>query len=265
MRKPSDGKAPTLERNGKDKRCGKQRSEARCKRERLLYMNDKRQQKNEDPNHRATTDDEKKPALLLGRELGDGLGTLRDGVLGELSGEDEADGGLNLAGRDGRLLVVGRELRGLGRDALEDVVDERVEDEHGLVGDTSVGVDLLEDLFLTKEEKGQLPPRRRQVKGETAHLVDVGRVGLLAGLALALLVTVSGGGLLDSLLSGRLASGGLGGGSLTGSGSGLLLLVEKTRQQDAQNGGRKERARRTSAVVDLGAMLRSEGWCEVGG
>ena len=33
----------------------------------------------------------------------------------------------------------------LGGDALEDVVDEGVEDGHGAVGDTSVGVDLLED------------------------------------------------------------------------------------------------------------------------
>jgi len=84
--------------------------------------------------------------------------------------------GLDLAGRDGRLLVVGSELGGLAGDALKDVVDERVQDEHGLVGDTSVGVDLLEDL------------------------VDVGRVGLLADLALLLLVTVSGGRLLDGLL-----------------------------------------------------------------
>ena len=55
----------------------------------------------------------------------------RDGVLGKLSREDETDRSLNLAGRDGRFLVVGRELGCLGRDALKDVVDERVEDEHG--------------------------------------------------------------------------------------------------------------------------------------
>ena len=53
--------------------------------------------------------------------------------------------GLDLARGDGRLLVVGSELRGLGGDALEDVVDERVENGHGAVGDTGVGVDLLED------------------------------------------------------------------------------------------------------------------------
>jgi hypothetical protein len=65
-----------------------------------------------------------------------------------------------------------RKLRGLGGDPLEDVVDERVEDEHGLVGDTGVGVDLLEDL------------------------VDVGRVGLLALRAAATLLLLA--------LSGRL-------------------------------------------------------------
>ena len=107
---------------------------------------------------------------LLGRagELGDGLGALGDGVLGELSREDETDGRLDLSRRDGRLLVVRCELGSLGgwssktvsvRDRgqrgmrenertnpLKDVVDKGVENQHGLVGDTSVGVDLLEDL-----------------------------------------------------------------------------------------------------------------------
>jgi hypothetical protein len=36
-----------------------------------------------------------------GRVLGNSLGTFRDGVLGELSGEDESDSGLDLSGRDG--------------------------------------------------------------------------------------------------------------------------------------------------------------------
>lgn len=55
------------------------------------------------------------------RVLGDSLGTLRDGVLGKLTGEDKADRGLDLAGRDGGLLVVGGKLGGLSCDALEDV------------------------------------------------------------------------------------------------------------------------------------------------
>jgi len=83
---------------------------------------------------------------LGGGELGDGLGTLGDGVLGELTGEHEADGGLDLPGGEGGLLVVGGELAGLGGDALEDVVDEGVHDGHALLGDAGVGVDLLEDL-----------------------------------------------------------------------------------------------------------------------
>ena len=83
---------------------------------------------------------------LGGGELGDGLGTLGDGVLGELTGEHEADGGLDLSGGEGGLLVVGGELAGLGGDALEDVVDEGVHDGHALLGDAGVGVDLLEDL-----------------------------------------------------------------------------------------------------------------------
>ena len=66
-------------------------------------------------------------------------------MLGKLSGEHEADGGLDLSGGEGGLLVVGGELAGLGGDALEDVVDEGVHDAHGSLGDTSLWVDLLED------------------------------------------------------------------------------------------------------------------------
>ena len=82
---------------------------------------------------------------------------------------------------------------GSGWNAL--TVDEGVQDGHGTVGDTGVGVDLLEDL------------------------VDVGRVGLLAGLGALLLVTGDGGGLLAGLL---LLSRSLAGGSLAGGGGGLL-------------------------------------------
>lgn len=60
--------------------------------------------------------------LLGGRGvLGDGLGALRHGVLGKLTGKDEADGSLDLTGRDGGLLVVGGKLGSLSCDALEDV------------------------------------------------------------------------------------------------------------------------------------------------
>ena len=85
-------------------------------------------------------------SLLGAGVLGDGLGALRDGVLGQLSGQQEPDGGLDLPGGDGGPLVVVGELAGLSGDALEQVVDERVHDAHGLGGDTGVGVHLLEDL-----------------------------------------------------------------------------------------------------------------------
>ena len=77
--------------------------------------------------------------------LGDGLGALGDGVLGELSGEEEADSGLDLSGREGVLLVVADELGGLEGDLLEDVSNEGVEDVHASLGDAGLGVDLLED------------------------------------------------------------------------------------------------------------------------
>ena len=124
---------------------------------------------------------------LGGREFGDGLGALRYGVLGKLTGKHEADGGLDLARREGGLLVVGGELSSLAGDALEDVVDERVHDAHALLADAGVGVDLLE------------------------HLVDVGGVGFHALLA-ALLLVAGGGDLLGSLggclLGGCLGHGG---------------------------------------------------------
>jgi hypothetical protein len=52
---------------------------------------------------------------------------------------------LDFSGRDGRLLIVGSQLGRLSGNSLEYVVDERVEDGHSAVGDTSVRVDLLED------------------------------------------------------------------------------------------------------------------------
>ena len=80
-----------------------------------------------------------------GGELGDSLGALGDGVLGELTGEEKADGGLDLAGGESVLLVVADEAGALGGDLLEDIVDERVHDAHGSLGDAGLGVHLLED------------------------------------------------------------------------------------------------------------------------
>jgi hypothetical protein len=60
-----------------------------------------------------------------GERTGDGLGALGDGVLGELSGQDESNRGLDLSRGDGRLLVVRGELGGLRGDALYDEQGKR--------------------------------------------------------------------------------------------------------------------------------------------
>lgn len=62
--------------------------------------------------------------LFRGRRvLGDRLGALRHGVLSKLTGQDQADRGLDLSGRDGGLLVVGSKLGSLSGNALKDVWD----------------------------------------------------------------------------------------------------------------------------------------------
>ena len=120
--------------------------------------------------------------LLGAGVLGDGLGTLRDGVLGELTGKEEPDSGLDLARGDGGPLVVVSQTGGLSSDPLKQVVDERVHDAHGLGGDTSVRVDLLQDL------------------------VDVDGVGLLS-LSLTLFLVSGWGSLLDDSFLGSFGSG----------------------------------------------------------
>ena len=108
-----------------------------------------------------------------GGVLGHGLGALRDSVLGQLPGKKEPHGSLDLPGGDGGLLVVVGQAAGLGSNPLKQVVDEGVHDAHGLGGNTSIRMDLLQ------------------------HLVDVDGVGLLP-LGLPLLVSVP----LDNSLGG---------------------------------------------------------------
>ena len=111
--------------------------------------------------------------LSQGAVLGDGLGALGDGVLGELTGEEELNGSLDLSGGESVLAVVADEAGSFLSDLLENVVDERVHDAHGALADAGVLVDLLE------------------------HSVDVDREGLSAASAGSLLL-----GGLDSLALG---------------------------------------------------------------
>ncbi|KAF3840572.1 hypothetical protein F7725_006434 [Dissostichus mawsoni] len=86
-------------------------------------------------------------SLLGAGVLGHGLGALRHGVLGQLSGEQQADGGLDLPGGDGGALVVVSQTGGLPGDALKDVAHEAVHDAHGLGGDAGVGLSFLDFLL----------------------------------------------------------------------------------------------------------------------
>ena len=77
-------------------------------------------------------------------ELGDGAGTLAHGVLGQVGGEGEADGGLDVLGAQSGLLVDTDQVGGLGGETLEDVVDEGVNDLQGLGAEAELSVDTLE-------------------------------------------------------------------------------------------------------------------------
>ena len=82
-------------------------------------------------------------SLLGALVLGHSLGSFGDGVLGEFSGKDETNGGLDAPSIHGLFPVVLDELSGLAGDSVEGVADEGVEDGHGSLGDSGVGVNLL--------------------------------------------------------------------------------------------------------------------------
>ena len=67
-------------------------------------------------------------------------------MLGKLSWEEEPDSSLDFTRGDGGPLVVVSQTGSFSGDSLENVVDERVHDGHGLGGNSGIGVDLLEHL-----------------------------------------------------------------------------------------------------------------------
>ena len=123
------------------------------------------------------------PRHLLGRSVfGDGLGALRDGVLGQFTRQQKAYSCLDFPRGDGGTLVVVSKTRCFSCNAFKDVIHERVHDGHSLGGNTSVRVDLLE------------------------HLVDVNAVGFLPP-AFLLLVALGDGLLGLASLLGSLSGG----------------------------------------------------------
>jgi len=84
--------------------------------------------------------------LLAAGILGDSLSAFADSMLCKFSGQKQPDGGLDLAGADGRLLVVVRQAGRLIGDTLEDIIHKRIHDTHGLARNTRIGMNLLKDL-----------------------------------------------------------------------------------------------------------------------
>lgn len=96
-------------------------------------------------------------SLLGAGVLGDGLCSFAHGVLGEFTWQEETNSGLDFPTGDGGLLVVVCKTGCLGCYSLENIVDKAVHDRHSLAGDTSVGVDLLQN-FVDVNAVAFLPP-----------------------------------------------------------------------------------------------------------
>ena len=67
-------------------------------------------------------------------------------MLGQFSGQEQTNSGLDLSGGDGLALVVVGQAGGLSCDPLEHVIHEGVHDGHALGADAGVRVHLLQDL-----------------------------------------------------------------------------------------------------------------------
>lgn len=77
-------------------------------------------------------------------------------MLGQLTGQEKTDGGLDFSGGDCRPAVVVGQTASLGGDALEDVVNERVHYTHRFARDTGVGMYLLQ--YLVDIDAVAFPP-----------------------------------------------------------------------------------------------------------
>lgn len=74
-------------------------------------------------------------------------------MLGKVVSEEEFGSSLNVSGREGSLLVVSDEFRGLQSQLLEHVQNQRVNNFHSLLRDTDVVRDTLENLVDVKRER----------------------------------------------------------------------------------------------------------------
>lgn len=100
-------------------------------------------------------------------------------MLRQFTRQEETDGCLNFPTGDGASLVVVCETGRFGGDAFEDVVDEGIHDGHGLAGNSSVGVDLLQN-FVDVDGERFLPSLLPLLLVSSPHGF-LGLAGLLNG------------------------------------------------------------------------------------
>ena len=86
-------------------------------------------------------------------ELGHSLGSLRDGVLGEFTRQDQSDGSLHLPRGQSPLLAVAAQTTSLTSDTVEGILHQVVHDSHGSLADTSLRVHLLQNLHDVRRER----------------------------------------------------------------------------------------------------------------
>ena len=79
-------------------------------------------------------------------EFGNSLGAFRNSMLCQFTWQHQSHSSLNLTRAESGLLVVSGKFSCLTSNPFKDVIDERVHDGHTLLADTSIRVDLLEDL-----------------------------------------------------------------------------------------------------------------------
>ena len=101
-------------------------------------------------------------------------------MLGKLAREEQPNGSLDLPGGDCGPLVVVSKTASFPSDTLKDVIHERVHDRHSLGADTSIGVDLLEDLVYVDSVRFTPLPSLLLVSLGDRFL---GLTGLLGGLS----------------------------------------------------------------------------------
>ena len=118
--------------------------------------------------------------LLGAGVLRHSLCSLGHGVLGEFTRQEKTDGSLDLSACDGGSLVVVGKTAGFSGNALEDVVHEGVHDGHGLAGDTSVGVHLLQHLVDVDAVALPPPPLALLVAGALSLSFARGFLGAFA-------------------------------------------------------------------------------------